>query len=245
MMGISIDKAGSGDAPKLARLREDLEGWLAGLDPDEVQHQWEANGEVPSHCWSDDSGWRLTIEAFPNKPQLRDQPVERPLGMFFEDTGDAVRDEIPLVRSLKRKYPSRYGDLPLPYVVAVSETLLTPFDPTPHRTNVLFGSPKLMYGDGLGPRWVRVGNGIWRGPAAHPRNRRLAAVLFTSHLTPWTVDQAELEWWDNPFANRPVPDELLPDVARRRQLLPDQAGEHSLRVTQPARSPGSVLVPGS
>jgi hypothetical protein len=41
MMGISIDHAGRGYAPKLGRLRKDLERWLAGLDPDEVQHQWE------------------------------------------------------------------------------------------------------------------------------------------------------------------------------------------------------------
>jgi hypothetical protein len=242
MMGITIDQAGSSDAPKLARLREDLEKWLARLDPDEVQHQWEADGELPSHCWSDDSGWALTFEALPNKPELRDQPVDRPLGIFFEDTSDTVRDEIPLMRALKRKSPSRYGDLSLPYVVAVSETLSTIFDPTPHRTNVMFGSLKFMYGDALGPRWVRASDGIWRGPGGHPRHRRLAAVLFASQLTPWTIEQAELEWWDNPFANRPVPDELRPDVARRRQLLPDQ---DSLRETQPARTPGSVLNSGS
>ncbi len=33
MMGITIDQAGSTDAPKLAALREDLEGWLAGARP--------------------------------------------------------------------------------------------------------------------------------------------------------------------------------------------------------------------
>lgn len=203
------------------------------------------NGEVPAHPWSDDSGWALTIEAFPNKPQSRDQIIEQPLGMFFEDTMDAGGDDTMLMRALKRKHPGKYGDLPLPYVVAVNETLSTPFDPTPHRTNVLFGEAKLVYGDGLAPHWIRAGNRIWRGPGDHPRNRRLAAVLFASNLTPWHAEQAELEWWDNPFASHPVPDELLPDVATRRQLLPDQAGEPSPRVTQPARTPGSVLLPGS
>lgn len=240
-LGITIDQAGRSDAPGLARLRSDLEAWLAGLNPGEIQQQWEANGEVPSHSWSDDSGWTLTLEAFPNKPELRDQLVDRPLGLFFEDTASIVRDEIPLTRALKRKQPSRYGDLSFPYVVAVSETSLSPFDPTPHRTNVMFGSLKVVYGDDPAPRWVRAGDGIWRGPGAHPRNRRLAAVLLTSNLLPWTVDQAELEWWDNPFANHPVPEELLPDVATRRQLLPDQTGERTLQTTQPERTPGSVL----
>jgi len=240
MLGITIDQAGRGDAPRLATLREDLEAWLAGLDPDEIQHQWEVNGEVQSYGWSDDSGWTVTLEAFPNKPEQRDQPIDRPLGMFFEDTMDTM-DEIPLMRALKRKQPSRYGDLSFPYVVAVSETSLTPFDATQHRTNVMFGSARLVYGDDFGPRWVRAGDGIWRGPGAHPRNRRLAAVLFASHLKPWTIDQADLEWWDNPFANHPVPEELLPDVATRRQLVPDHMGDGTIRGTPPARSAGSVL----
>ncbi len=33
MLAITIDQVGRDDAPKLARLREDLEAWLAGLDP--------------------------------------------------------------------------------------------------------------------------------------------------------------------------------------------------------------------
>jgi hypothetical protein len=178
MLGITIEQAGRSDAPKLARLREDLEAWLAGLDPDEVQQQWEASGEVPSHHWSEASGWSLTLEALPNKPELRGQPVDRPLGMFSEDAMDPAEDEVSLMRALKRKQPSRYGDLPLPYVVAVSETSPTPFDPTPHRTNVMFGSLQIIYGDGRGPRWIRAENGIWRGPGARSRNRRLAAGLL-------------------------------------------------------------------
>jgi hypothetical protein len=246
MLGISIDQAGPGDAPRLARLRDDLEAWLAGLDPDEVVRQWEANGEVPSYSWSGGGGWAITFDAFPNKPELRGQPVDRPLGIFVDYTLNTVRDETPLARALKDKQPSGYGDLPLPYVVAVNETSLIPFDPPePHRTNVMFGTPKIEYGGGSGPRWVREGDGFWRGPGAHPRNRRLAAVLLASRLTPWTIDQAELEWWDNPFSIQPVPETLLPDVAARRQLRPDQTGEINMQVTQPARTPGSVLDPDS
>jgi hypothetical protein len=241
MLGITIDQAGRSDPPGLARLRDELDAWRARLDPDEVLNQWDANGEVPSYYWSDDGGWALILEALPNKPELREQPVDRPLGIFLEDTAGIVRDEIPLMRALKRKQPSRYGDLPLPYVVAVGETSVLPFDPTPHRTNVMFGSLKVVYGDDPAQRWVRTGDGIWRGPGAHPQNRRLAAVLFASNLTPWAIDQVELEWWDNPFANHPVPKEVLPNIATRRQLLPDQTGGRTLHATPPVRTPGSVL----
>jgi hypothetical protein len=243
MMGISIDRAGGGDLPKLATLRAQLQAWLAQLDPDEAQQRWEADGEVPVYHWSDKSGWELTFEALPNKPEFRSQPVERPLGMFFDETGGLIRDEDPLMRALKRKQPSRYGGLTWPYVVAVGETPFDPGDTESHRTNVLFGRNAIKYGDGHDPRWVRLDDGIWRGPGARPRNRRLAAVLFVSHLTPWSVDKTELEWWDNPFANLPVPDDMLPDVVRRRQLHINDTGEGHLLATQPARTPGSVLGP--
>jgi hypothetical protein len=246
MLGISIDEAGPGDAPRLARLRDDLGAWLSSLDPDDVVRQWEAHGEVSSYSWSGGGGWVITFDALPNKPELRDDPVDRPLGLFVDYTADIVRGETALARALKDKQPSGYGDLPLPYVVAVNETFLLPFhSPESHRVNVMFGTPKPSYLDGSGLHWVRQGNGFWRGPGAHPRNRRLAAVLFASGLTPWTIGQAGLEWWDNPFASRPVPEELLPDVAARRQLRPDQTGEINMQATQPARTPGSVLDPDS
>lgn len=247
MLGINIVQTGPGDAPKLPRLRDDLEAWLAGLDPDEVVRQWEANGEMPSYYWSGGGGWAITFDAFPNKPEVRGQPVDRALGIFVDYTANIARGEGPLAGALRRKQPSRYGDLPLPYVVAVNETSLIPFgdDLAPHRANVMFGTLKIAYGGGSGPHWVREGDGVWRSLGARPRNRRLAAVLFASRLTPWTIGQAELEWWDNPFASQPVPEELLPDVAARRQLRPDQTGEINMHATRPARTPGSVLDPES
>jgi hypothetical protein len=243
MMGISIDRAGSADIPRLATLRAKLEDWLAGLDPDEAQRRWERDGDGPAYQWSD-SGWELTFEAFPNKPELRGEPVQRPLGMFFDSTADGlIQDEDPLRRALKRKQPNRYGILAQPYVIAVREAPFITGDTESHRANVLFGHSAVTYGDGRDPRWVRLNDGVWRGPGSRPRNRRLAAVLFASHLTPWSVDQAELEWWDNPFANSPVPDDMVPDVARRRQLHIGQTGEGHMRTTEPARTPGSVLRP--
>lgn len=149
---------------------------------------------------------------------------------------------MPLAGALKRKQPNRYGDLDLPYVVAVSETSLFPFDDAAaHRANVMFGIPRLDFSDGSGPRWVRGNDGVWQRADAGPRNRRLAAVLFASRLTPWTVGQADLEWWDNPFASCPVPDSLVPDVAVRRQPRPGPAGEIDMQARQPVRTPSSVL----
>jgi hypothetical protein len=245
MLGISLEQAGPEDAPRLARLRGDLEAWLDGLDPDEVARQQAANGEMPSYYWSG-GGWALTFEAFPNKPGLRGHPVDRPLGAFVDYTmAGIVRNEVPLAGALKRKQPNRYGDLELPYVVAVSETSLIPFDDAAaHRANVMFGIPRLDFSDGSSPRWVRGNDGVWQRADAGPRNRRLAAVLFASGLTPWTVGQADLEWWDNPFARCPVPDSLVPDVAARRQPRSGPTAEVDMQVRQPVRTAGSVLALG-
>ena len=113
--------------------------------------QWETHGEMPSYYWSGGGSWALTFEAFPNKPGLRDQPVDRPLGAFVDYTTSVVRGEGPLAGALKRKQPNRYGELDLPFAVAVSETSLIPFDdsasilfgdPASHRANVMFGTPR-------------------------------------------------------------------------------------------------------
>ncbi len=74
MLAVTIDQAGRDDAPRLARLQEDLETWLAGLGPDEVEHQWEVNGEVPAYCWSEDSGWTVTLEALRTRQSSATNP---------------------------------------------------------------------------------------------------------------------------------------------------------------------------
>jgi hypothetical protein len=161
--------------------------------------------------------------------------------MFKDETGGLIEDERPLRGALSRKRPSRYRDLALPYVVAIQEE--DPFDGDAwHRQNVLFGHHALAYGPGLPVHAVRMEDGIWRGPGAKPRHRRLAAVLLSSHLAPWTIDRTELEWWDNPFANQPVPDDVIPDVARRWRVLFDDNGVGEFTHEEARRAPGVILL---
>lgn len=64
--------------------------------------------------------------------------------------------------------------------------------------------------------------------------------MLCTHLYPWQHDLAELEWWDNPFANRPVAEGLVPEVARRQQLV-FQGNEGTFATEEPALSIGAVL----
>jgi hypothetical protein len=213
MLGIEIESAGTNELGNVGVLRRKLADWLATLDPDEVEQQWAETGEIPTLSCSDGSAWTLVFEAFPNKPEYRGRPAERPLGVFMDKPIGLIDDEGRLRRALRRKRPSEYGDLALPFVVAISEE---PFDADAwHWENVLFGHTAVQYGPGQPTRSIRMSDGFWRGPGARPRNRRLAAVLFASNLMPWALHLTRLEWWDNPFASQLVSDELIPDVARR------------------------------
>ena len=58
---------------------------------------------------------------------------------------------------------------------------------------------------------------------------------------PWSIDRTVLEWWDNPVANLPVPDEAVPEVARRCRLSVGPDGVEDLTVTGPDRTPGVLL----
>ena len=240
-LGVTIESAGPADMRNVRTLRQRLQDWLAALDPDEAQRHWDRLGDGPMFRWDGASGWSLAFEAFPPRPEYRGQPAIRPLGMFMDETGGQIDDEGPLRRALNRKAPSRYGDLELPYVVAITEEPFSSHDEEWHRTNVLFGQEAFLYGGGQPTRYVRIPNGVWRGPGPAPRHRRLAAVLFTSDLAPWTIDRTELEWWDNPFANQPVPEDVVPDVVHRCQVRFDDDGAGNLSRVPAPRTPGAVL----
>jgi hypothetical protein len=241
MLGIEIESAGTREL-RVGDLRRQLNNWLGTLNPDMAERQFDAIGEGPTFSWSDGFGWSLVFEAFPSKPEYRSQPAARPLGMFIDETGGLIDDERPLRGALSRKRPSYYGNLELPYVVAISEEPFAHGHEAWHRQNVMFGHHALEHGPVRPVRAVRMEDGIWRGPGARPRNRRLAAVLFASHLTPWTVDQTELEWWDHPFANQPVPDDVIPDVVHRWQVHFDANDAAEFRQIEAPRTPGSILL---
>lgn len=241
MLGIEVLNAGGDDMPAASRLRREVQQWLSSLDPDEAIAAYESTGALPSIELTA-AEWHLRLEAIPTKPDLRGKPISRPLGMFMDETGGAIDDETRLKRALKRKSPSRYGDLKHPLVVAIAEYGWELSDSTWHRTNVLYGTSAVQVGPGDSFRSVRRPDGHWRGHGNTPRNGRLAAVLFGSRVFPWCVTEAPLEWWNNPFATRPVPDELVPQIARRQDLV-IRDGTGSLEPSEPLLDSRSVFRP--
>jgi hypothetical protein len=237
-MGITIESAGGSDMRKVGScVLESRSGSQPWTQMTRYANGMRRGGANPALV----RRYRLVSGArgFPSKLEFRGQSASRPLGKFMDETGGLIEDDKPLRHSLSRKRPSRYGDLSLPFVVAINEDPFLFGDDEFHRMNVLFGHLAVEIDRGSREtRSVRMPDGFWRGPGALPRNRRLAAVLFTSHLAPWTLDRTQLELWDNPFANPPVPEAAIPDVVHRCQLVIDDEGpasSHDCR--QPALPP--------
>jgi hypothetical protein len=244
MLGITIESAGGYDLPKVSVLRKRLEAWLADLDPEDAARLLAEEGEVPEFRWTDGRAWSFVFEAVPSKPEYRGVPADGAIGMLMDETGGLINDERSLRHALKEKRPSGYGTLSLPYVVAVCEAPFLFGDTESHRTNVLYGHNAIQYSQGPGPKFsrpVRLADGFWWGPGDSPLNRRVAAVLLASHLSPWSVASTELEWWENPFAEQAVPELAVPEVAHRRRIAVDSAGRWTLHREVPVRSPASVL----
>lgn len=245
MLGITIETAATRDLPRLQALRRRLDRWLTGLGPDDAARKFEEEGELPSFPWAD-SGWSLEFKAIPSKPEFRDVEADRALGMFMDETGGLIDDERLLLRALKRKRASKYGELALPFVVAICESPFSLRDNSEsHRMNVFFGHHAVQYTQGPGERalrWIRTEDGFWRGPGGSARNRRVAAVLLASHVSPWSVDDSELEWWINPFALQPVPESGIPEATHQRWIEFDAAGAGILHHGSAARRPGAVML---
>lgn len=239
MLGIEIERAGAGDVPNAGELRRQLEQWLASLDPDTVSLDGDSTEQPPTFRW-EAAGWVLSFEAYPMKQRFRGERVHRPLGSFADETSGLIDDETLFRRALERKAPNRYGQLEHPYVVAICEYPFGFGADEWHRKNVLYGRSAIAFGDGHPPREVRQPDGFWRGPGQRPRNTRVAAVLVGLHLAPWHFDDDALAWWDNPFAQRPVPDALVPEAATRHQLVLRQ-GRGDFVVTQPTMTPKIIF----
>lgn len=179
--------------PKGARLRADLERWLATLDPDIIEADRERDGfdSLPSREWAHD-GWRLLFSALPKPAERRDQRGIRPIGATvgpgkFIDSHSAIRSAV-------KKKAGKYGKLETPLVVAVNA-----LDESASERDVLdalLGEECVTFsvypgGQPGDLRETRKRDGAWVGPHG-PENRRVSAVLIAYHLNAWRLTETPL-----------------------------------------------------
>jgi len=206
-------------SPRLQPIRAAVRDGLRDLDPEHLTNMLSQSGRLdamPSWTWSH-GGWTLWFSVVPRSHAARGRPGIRTIGMGPGFVG-FVESHRPLSNSVAAK-AKRYGDLALPYLVAVNsaDAALDDIDVG----EALFGKEHILLelkgSEDPSATIGRAADGRWFGPKG-PRGSRVSGVIVARGVTPWTVARTTPVLWHNPWASR----RLAPEFWRLPQQSPDQ-----------------------
>ncbi|MGY6020560.1 hypothetical protein [Streptomyces spinosirectus] len=184
-----LDSVGSATPPQ-RRLKAELTRWLASLDPDQVIAEYERQMPLPTHTWQE-AGWGITFEAIPRSPGRRGDPTSRTIGIhpavWVDDDTNRVLDAV------KRK-GRKYGDLGLPFIVAVGHAAAFPDDED--TATGLYGT-SVEYVHTSTPTFGRMLDGYWTATYDHAHSR-VSGVLTVNNPAPWTWARNTPVLWRSP-----------------------------------------------
>ncbi|MGE0827265.1 MAG: hypothetical protein AB7G75_30035 [Candidatus Binatia bacterium] len=183
------------------RLRAAVAKFLHQQDPQECTRLLYEGGlsALPSRKFSHD-GWIIEYTTIAKSPEARGEPGVRPVGIIMPGAVQRL-DKTSAVRTKIRGKGSGYGDLGLPYIVAVNA--VTQRLENEDSIEILFGSEQLIFSQSNPElRCVRVLDGVWTS-RGRPTNRRVSAALIVSSLIPWSIARCVPVVYHNPWASRP------------------------------------------
>jgi hypothetical protein len=226
---VALDIIGAPDTPPPARhIRALLKERLGRLDPGEVEVLWRSGGiQAVPHWQYEHEGWKIDFHPIPKSASLRGKPDVRPIGMRsfemkFVDASSPIRDAIV-------GKAGRYGELDLPYVIAVNSLDDNSVDRI-DMMDALFGKETYVLAIGRSgamgqPEMTREPNGVWTSRSG-PTYTRVSAVLLAISVMPWTIGRAGVFLIHNPWAQRPYDSELtrLPQGVPREGLMHWEVG---------------------
>lgn len=205
---IGMDIQGTPQTPPPAGpIRSFLSKNLARLDPDKMMTLLESGLDALPH-WNYEYGdWKINFYPIPKSPEVRGKPGTRPIGLQFY--GPQFMDSRTTIRDALCTKAGRYGDLALPYVVAINA-----LDRSTDFTDImeaLFGKEKylidLSRSKSSEPEMTRELDGVWTSKSG-PRYTRLSAALVAISLSPWNLPRANIRLYHNPWARIPYTSEL-------------------------------------
>jgi hypothetical protein len=206
------------------RLRRAVQAFVDGLDYDTARVNFEAQRPTPIFSMEHD-GLRIVIDVIPKNTR---QAGGRAIGSRVLP-GGVVTPHVAIKSAIEGK-AGRYGDLNLPYVIAVSA--LEEFANADSAIDALFGTEAVVvHADGR-DEWVRNPDGAWRNRNG-PVYTRVSAVLSTERLSAWDLGQRSLRLIHNPWAARPLGD--VPLGVEVRRVVDERL------VTVPGRSLREIL----
>jgi len=209
-IGVSVEKS-SIKAPPGRKWRTALERWLPTLDPDAVAANMKSDGleDLPT-LKVEEEDWEVTFQAIPKSPQLRGKPGIRPIGLRSIPFHQCNEDD--WIRNAIKEKATKYGNLNLPYVIAVN--VLSVFSNEPHMImDALFGDEQITsYFAPNGKthdELTRASNGVLRGREG-PHNTRVSGIVILSDLLWGNIAKTNPVLWHNPWASRPLDSGLWP-----------------------------------
>jgi hypothetical protein len=144
--------------------------------------------------------WIIEFFASQNSANLRGKDARSTLGLKLEGA-KWLDPRQSIVDAAVESKASKYGDLDLPFVVAVN--CLEDADPNLDVFTAFYGSERW-------PANVETGeatfqglrrDGVWMGKAG-PQNRRASAVLIAFPVHPWNLTRAPICLYHHPFASK-------------------------------------------
>lgn len=200
---IGLELHGAPATPPSSRsLRRFLEDKLSDLDYVAVRTALEASGSLDCmpHWRYSHEGWSIDFFPIPKSPAARGSADARPVGALIEE--GKWRDGCKGLRETLSKKAGRYGQLDIPYIIAVNA--IDHADDIDVR-DALFGQECLEVAgseSGACERPNRMRNGVLWGPDG-ARNTRVSAVLVAFGLNHSNIAKVRVCLYHNPWASRP------------------------------------------
>lgn len=179
-----------------SRLKDELDEWVATLPLTD-----EAKEAAPYIFEEHGLALSFTVWRYQEAPRDEDERSVgiTSYGVHSSEIGAGLRGA--LLRKAKR-----YGDLELPYVVAVNTLQFRSLER--ELFDVLLGTPRMVfrrYEDGRIETFdERAPDGIWTN-GSRPRKRGMSAVWSFDGLTAWNPAARSVELVRNPWAYHPLP----------------------------------------
>jgi hypothetical protein len=181
----------------VSKVRRRVQAFVNELDYKALRAAFEDGQTLPT-CPLELDGLEVLIEVIPKNVRGSGGHA---VGVQVFPTR-AINPHLAIKTAIEGK-AGRYGELDLPYVVAVNA--FDQFARPESVVDALFGTEGVAATEDGRLRQFRNPDGVWRG-AGGPVYRRVSAVLSTERLGLWDLGQRSMRLIANPWAARPLPE---------------------------------------
>lgn len=190
--------------PKRTKIIGAVEKWLNSLDADSAYQRFQANPRDTPSTEITVGDWVVALDAYPVPPERRGSDS----GLIWRwpmKTG--VLNHKEQIDAILSNKGSRYGQLPVPLVVALLAWPITADEF--HMANSLYGALTVNVtvdddGQLRAESTTRNVDGYWR-PGPNPGGTRTSGVLLGPRLRPDLPFTTLPQLWINPWATVPLP----------------------------------------